>query len=149
MTFAWLATHWWAAIFACLILPAAGTVIVVALVVIACGGDVCRWIRGKFTRWNTAPDALAAQLKRPDEPFDSMISVACEACVPWGHGPGKCTCTADCRHGDCQGGDCTTISGAFTPRDIAWLKSLPTGPVPRPRVVWYRRRHQAGKKVTR
>ncbi len=137
MTFAWLAAHWWVAAFLCYVAPSA--TIAAVLLTAAIAGAACRRIAARFTRWNTAPDVLAAVLKRPDEPFDSMISVVCPCCVPWGRGPGTCCCPRECEHGDCQGGNHTTLS-PFTAEDAAWLRSLPTGPVPRPRVVWYRRR---------
>lgn len=64
-------------------------------------------------RWRAAGKELDRQLTVDEHAAQAFA--LCPLCRPWG--TGDCTCTRDCKHGDCRYGDQATLL-FFTPKDL-------------------------------
>jgi hypothetical protein len=81
-----------------------------------CAHFFCVFLR----RWVAAGKELDRQLS-VDEHAAQALAVVCPLCRPWG--VGTCTCSRDCRHGDCRFGEMATLS-FFTPEDLRAFPGL-------------------------
>lgn len=74
-------------------------------------------------RWRAAGKELDRQLSVDEHAAQAFA--LCPLCRPWG--AGVCTCTRDCRHGDCRFGEMATLT-FFTPDDLRAFPGLRPAP---------------------